>query len=195
MLSISNEDSDAEPVADRILDAAASCVLAFGVGRVTLAEIARRAGVSRPTVYRRFPDTRTILSALLTLRITRALDAAPSGGVGREHVVARIVAVAERLRRDDVIMAVLHEAPDLAMLYLSERLGTSQQILLDTVADELTAAQDDGTVRAGDARQFAAMCLLITQSTILSAQVIEPILDAPALAAELAHSLNGYLKP
>lgn len=196
MLSIGNEElGDAESVSDRILDAAAGCVLAFGVGRVTLAEIARRAGISRPTVYRRFPDTQSILAALLTLRITRALDDAPSGGVGRRHVVARVVAVAERLRHDDVIMAVLHEAPDLAMLYLSERLGTSQQILLDTVAGELKAAQGEGSVRAGDARQFAAMCLLITQSTILSAQLIEPILDASALAAELAHSLNGYLKP
>ena len=47
----------------------------------------------------------------------------------------------------------------------------------------------------GDARQLAAMCLLITQSTIQSAQIVEPILDADALAVELAHSLNGYLKP
>lgn len=193
MLSISNED--AESVSDRILEAAASCVTAFGVSRVTLAEIARRAGVSRPTVYRRFPDTQSILAALLTLQITRALDAAPSAGVGRAHVVTRIVAVAERLRRDDVVMAVLHDAPDLAMLYLSERLGTSQQILLDTVAGELEAAQDEGSVRSGDARQFATMCLLITQSTILSAQAVAPILDARSLAAELAHSLNGYLKP
>ena len=193
MLSISNDQS--HPVADRILDAAASCVLAFGVERVTLAEIARRAGVSRPTVYRRFPDTQAILAALLTVRITHALDDVPSRGVGREHVVARVVAVAERLRRDDVIMSVLHEAPDLAMVYLSERLGTSQQILLDTVAGELKAAQHEGSVRKGDVRQLAAMTLLITQSTILSAQMVEPILDASALAVELAHSLNGYLKP
>ncbi|WP_319451929.1 MULTISPECIES: TetR/AcrR family transcriptional regulator [unclassified Mycobacterium] len=193
MLSISNDYSP--PVSDRILDAAASCVLAFGVERVTLAEIARRAGVSRPTVYRRFPDTRSILAALLTMRITHALDDVPSGGVGREHVVARIVAVAERLRRDDVIMSVLHEAPELAMFYLSERLGTSQQILLESVAGELKAAQAQGSVRAGDVRQLAAMSLLITQSTILSAQLVAPILDASALAVELAYSLNGYLKP
>jgi len=193
MLSISNEQS--HPVADRILDAAASCVLAFGVERVTLAEIARRAGVSRPTVYRRFPDTRSILAALLTLRITHALDDVPRRGIGRKHVVARVVAIAARLRRDDVIMAVLHEAPGLAMIYLSERLGTSQQILLDTVASELKAAQHEGSVRKGDVRQLAAMSLLITQSTILSAQMVEPILDASALAVELAHSLNGYLKP
>jgi AcrR family transcriptional regulator len=192
MLSISN---DSPPVSDRILDATASCVLAYGVERVTLAEIARRAGVSRPTVYRRFPDTRSILAALLTMRITHALDDVPSRGVGRERLVARIVAIAECLRRDDVIMAILHQTPELAMTYLSERLGTSQQILLDTVAGELKAAQDDGSVRGGDVRQLAAMSLLITQSTILSAQMVEPILDASALAIELAYSLNGYLKP
>jgi AcrR family transcriptional regulator len=192
---LSSSKAIESPVEKRILDAAAGCVLAFGVARVTLAEIARRAGVSRPTVYRRFPDTRSILAAVLTQRITHALDDVPSRGVGRRCVVERIVAVAGRLRRDDVIMAVLHEAPELAMLYLSERLGTSQQILLDTVTGELKAAQDEGSVRPGDARQLAAMCLLITQSTILSAQTIAPILDAAALATELEHSLNGYLAP
>ncbi|MGB7872114.1 MAG: TetR family transcriptional regulator, partial [Mycobacterium sp.] len=41
MLSISNASVEV-----RILAAAASCVIDFGVERVTLAEIARRAGVS-----------------------------------------------------------------------------------------------------------------------------------------------------
>jgi AcrR family transcriptional regulator len=194
MLSISNAPAP-HTVEDRILEAARTCVLAYGVERVTLAEIARRAGISRPTVYRRFPDTRSILAALLTKRITRALDDVPSGGVGRAHVVARVVAVAGRLRLDDVIMTVLHQAPELAMVYLSERLGTSQQVLLETTAGEIEHAQDEGSVRPGDARQLAAMCLLISQSTILSAQMVAPILDAEALAVELTHSLNGYLKP
>jgi len=189
---------NAEPsmsVEERILDAAAGCVIAYGVDRVTLAEIARRAGISRPTVYRRFPDTRSILAALLTARITHALDDVPSRGVGRVPLVERMVAVTERLRHDDVIMSVLHQAPDLAMFYLSERLGTSQQILLDTVTGEIKTAQDEGSVRPGDARQLAAMCLLIAQSTILSARLVEPILDAGTLAGELTRALNGYLTP
>ena len=194
MLSISNGESP-QSVEERILDAAATCVIAYGVDRVTLAEIARRAGVSRPTVYRRFPDTRSILAALLTLRITHALDDVPSRGVGREPLVERIVALAGRLRRDDVIMSVLHQAPDLAMVYLSERLGTSQQILLDTVAGEIKSAQDHGSVRPGDARQLAAMSMLVTQSTILSARIVQPILDAETLAGELTRALNGYLRP
>jgi AcrR family transcriptional regulator len=193
-MSISNEER-LKSVEDRILDAAADCVLAFGVERVTLAEIARRAGISRPTVYRRHPDTRSILAGLLTMRITRALDAVPSAGVGRRPLVQRMVGVAQLVRRDDVIMSVLHDAPDLAMFYLSERLGTSQQILLDTVAGEIKSAQDEGSVRAGEARQLAVMSLLITQSTILSAQMVEPILPAENLVAELTLALNGYLKP
>jgi AcrR family transcriptional regulator len=193
MSSISNESSSA--IGDRILEAAAYCVVAYGVNRVTLAEIARRARVSRPTVYRRWPDTRSVLAALLTMRITSVLDDLPSRGVGREALVERVVAVAEHLRRDDVVMSVLRKAPDLAMVYIAERLGTSQQILIDAVADDLKLAQEDGSVRSGDPRQLAAMCLLITQSTIQSGQIVAPILDADALAVELAHSLNGYLRP
>ena len=186
MLSISNA-----PVQDRILAAAASCVVDFGVERVTLAEIARRAGVSRPTVYRRWPDTRSVLAALLTSHITEALAEVPVRGSGRTAIVDRVVAVAERLRNDDLVMAVLRS--ELALVYIAQRLGSSQHMLIDALASDLHAAQRDGTVRSGDPRQLAAMVLLITQSTIQSAQIVRPILDAEALAAELAYSLNGYL--
>ena len=186
MLSISNA-----PVEDRILAAAASCVVDYGVERVTLAEIARRAGVSRPTVYRRWPDTRSVLAALLTSHITAAVDDVPVRGSGRAALVDRVVAMAGRLRRDELVMAVLRS--ELAVVYIAQRLGSSQQMLIDALAGDLRAAQRDGSVRCGDPRQLAAMVLLITQSTIQSAQIVRPILDDDALAAELAYSLNGYL--
>jgi AcrR family transcriptional regulator len=191
MLSTSNAEST--DIGDRILDAAASCVTAYGVERVTVAEIARRAGVSRPTVYRRWTDTREILAALLTSRVIGVWRDVRSQGQGREALVRRIVTVADLLRRDELIMSVLLSSPELAMVYITQRLGTSQQVLIDAAASEIEAAQRDGSARAGDPRQLAAMVLLITQSTIQSAQIVRPILDADALARELAHSLNGYL--
>ena len=133
MLSISNDSADARSkndtcdarskevsppdLGDKILDAAASCVLAYGVERVTLAEIARRAGVSRPTIYRRWPDTRALLAALINSRVVGPRDL-PARDGGREALVERIVGVAERLRHDEVVMSVFHSAPELAMVYI-----------------------------------------------------------------------------
>ncbi|BBX52911.1 TetR/AcrR family transcriptional regulator [Mycolicibacterium poriferae] len=192
MVSIRNS---AQSVEARILDAAAACILAYGVERTTLTEIARRARVSRPTIYRRWPDIRWVIAELLTLRIAGLLDAVPDAGAGREAMVARVVAVAQHLRGDEVVMSVIHNAPNIAITYITSRLGTSQQILVDALAEAIKAGQSEGSIRAGDAHQMAAMCLLITQSTIQSAQMVADLLDAEALDAELAHSLNGYLKP
>ncbi|BBY35182.1 TetR family transcriptional regulator [Mycolicibacter minnesotensis] len=191
MLSTGNDEQ--VEVGERILDAAASCLVAMGMERVTLAAIARRAGVSRPTVYRRWPDSRSVIAALLTERITAAWMALSQPGTGREALVERIVAVAARIRHDEVVMQVLHHAPDLAMVYISQRMGASQRRLVDLVAAELAGAQASGSVRAGDPRQLAAMCLLITQSAIQSAQVVAPILDEDDLSTELAYNLNRYL--
>ncbi|MCV7224952.1 TetR/AcrR family transcriptional regulator [Mycolicibacterium komossense] len=189
MLSISN----APEIGDRILAAAASCVVDFGVDRVTLAEIARRARVSRPTIYRRFPDTQSILTALLTSRVVAVLDEVPQTGADRAAIVDRVIGVAARLRDDEIIMAVLHSAPELAMTYIAERLGSSQQILIDALAADLAVAQAGGSVRAGDPGQLAAMVLLIVQSSVQSARIIEKILPVEVLAAELRHAVNGYL--
>jgi AcrR family transcriptional regulator len=193
MVSISNDSSST--TGDRILKAAAYCVVSYGVDRVTLAEIARRARVSRPTVYRRWPDIRSVLAALLTARIVAALDGVPSRGVGRDAVVRRIGDVADHLRNDKVVMAVMRQAPELTMVYTTERLGTSQQILIDTLAADIKLAQEEGSVRTGEPRRLAAMCLLIARSTIQSGAIVAPILDADALDVELAHCLNGYLTP
>lgn len=190
MLSISNARVPVD-TGERILAAAASCVVDFGVDRVTLAEIARRAGVSRPTVYRRWPDTPSIVAALLTRHITEVMRDAPLLGDDRESLVRQIISVANLLRRDRLVMSVLHS--ELAPIYITERLGTSQHMLIDALAARLRVAQRNGSVRAGDPVQLATMVLLIVQSTIQSAQIVEPLLDADTLAVELAYSLNGYL--
>lgn len=194
MMSISNSADSSAGIDGRILSAAASCVRDYGIDRVTMAEIARRARVSRPTIYRRWPDTESVLAELLTRRVTSVLSDIPEDGKDRAAIVARVVAVAARLRDDDLITAVLHSAPEMAMVYIAERLGTSQQILIDALAAELQSAQADGSVRAGNPRQLAAMVLLIVQSTIQSGQIVESILPVDTLAEELAHTLNGYLR-
>jgi len=49
----------------RIIDAAYELFVTFGLRRTTIEDIAKKAGVGRPTVYRRFGDKETIVNAVL----------------------------------------------------------------------------------------------------------------------------------
>src|SRR5256885_1719652 len=79
---------------DAVLDAARDCVLAVGVRRTTLTDIARRAGVSRMTLYRRWPDVRTIVADLMTREWTAlgtAMQPADDGRPVRPRLVEGLV--------------------------------------------------------------------------------------------------------
>ena len=56
--------ADAQRNLDRLLEAAAECFSEKGVD-VSVAEIARRAGVGQGTVFRRFPTKDALLAAVL----------------------------------------------------------------------------------------------------------------------------------
>src|SRR3954447_22892565 len=82
-------------VADDVLpDAARSCVLAVGVRRTTLAEIARTAHVRRMTVYRRFPDVRSVLAALMTREFSGLLRTASERGAEAANSRERLLLIA-----------------------------------------------------------------------------------------------------
>src|SRR3954466_14425867 len=49
-----------------VLDATRAAVLAVGVRRTTLTDVARRAGVSRMTLYRLVPDVTTLILEVMT---------------------------------------------------------------------------------------------------------------------------------
>ena len=87
MTSICHTTSPNRGADDLLLDAAMECVLAVGVRRTTLSDVARTAGVSRMTLYRRFPDVRGMLSALITREFGKILAAANEAA--REEPTAR----------------------------------------------------------------------------------------------------------
>ncbi|GAA4987582.1 helix-turn-helix domain-containing protein [Kitasatospora paranensis] len=180
---------------DAILDAAADLIVHLGVHRTQLAEIARRAGVSRPTVYRRWPDVRAVIGALLTREIRATQQQVALTGEDREAFVAAVVEVAVRLRDHPVLGALLHSDSDTLMEYVVERLGTSQQGLLDALRAAIVQGQRHGSIRAGEPTELAAMVLLIAQSTVQSHRMVAHLLPEQAWRRELASALNGYLAP
>ncbi|WP_137723467.1 TetR/AcrR family transcriptional regulator [Prescottella subtropica] len=65
------QDLSTTAIHDRILDAAAACLVEAGYGTRLHAVIAERAGLSRPTVYKYVGDQTEIVEALFRREITR----------------------------------------------------------------------------------------------------------------------------
>lgn len=194
-MSICNDLSDSPSVDDQILDAARSCVLDFGLRRTTLAEVARRAGVSRPTVYRRWPDTRAVVADLLTREIRVVIPDMGGDEPARVQLVRAVVEVATGMREHPLFVKILRSDPDLLMTYIVDRLGTSQRAIVERVSQAVAAGQIDGSIRAGDPVHIAAMVLLIAQSAVQSAGMVAEVLPPEALTAELAVAVDTYLAP
>ncbi|QDQ98370.1 TetR/AcrR family transcriptional regulator [Tomitella fengzijianii] len=185
----------AHTVDDAILDSAARTVVDLGVGRLTVAEVARRAGVSRPTVYRRWSGMEEVLAALLTREILHIADDLPHVARDRADLVHHVVDITWQIGGHAVLHTVLHQSPDVFRTYVLTRLGASQRALIDVLTAHIAHLQRLGEVRRGDPEQLATMVLLMAQSAMQSAGIVAPILDPQALSGELAHALNGYLAP
>jgi AcrR family transcriptional regulator len=189
------EGHSEDDVEDRILDAAAHCLHYSPSGRAPIAELARQAGVSRPTVYRRFADSDAVLRALWLREITRLLADIPRDITDRPTLVTHAVELADRISTHHLLGSTFRTDQGLIAHYIVDRLGAGQRALLQVMRDAIAAVQPGGTVRAGDPEQLAAMVLLIAQSAIQSRRMIAEFLPDDAWRRELAHALDGYLKP
>lgn len=197
MTSAASTPDDALSATDlAILDAARACVEEFGVRRTTLTEVARRAGVSRPTVYRRWPDTGSLVAELLVRELHAIVaDTMPAAGDARTRLVAGVVAGAATIRSNPLFGKIFRTDTDLMLTYVFGRLGRNQRALIDLFSTSIREGHRDGTIRAGDPEQIATMLLLIAQSAVQSAGTVAPLLAGAALDTELAHAIDGYLTP
>lgn len=187
---------------DAVLDAARDCVLAVGVRRTTLTDIARRAGVSRMTLYRRWPDVRTIVADLMTrewVGIAAAVRPPDDGSPVRDRLVGSLVEGVRTFRAHPLLRKIVEVDPELLLPYMLDRRGASQRAFLEIFETALAAGHKDGTIRAGHTARQARSLLLIVQSFALSASTMteagDPELAAEAFDAELRHILERTLAP
>jgi AcrR family transcriptional regulator len=181
-----------------ILDATRAAILDFGVRRTTLSDVARRAGVSRMTVYRRYPDVQALLRELMTREFSELLtrlDASVEAPDGRSRLVIALVEGVRALRAHPLFRKVLTAEPDLLLPYLVERVGGTQRAGLALIEREIEAGQADGSIRAGDPQVMAHAILLVAQSFVHSAGIVEDAVPLRRLLEELERLLDGALAP
>ncbi|GIM85401.1 TetR/AcrR family transcriptional regulator [Salinispora arenicola] len=185
-------------IEDTVLDAAGDCVLAYGVRRTTVTDVARRAGVSRMTVYRRWPDVQSMIGDLMTREWQRVLlaTAADEGdGHARSRLVARVVAGARVMREHPLLCKIRDVDPEVLIPYLFDRRGAGQEDMLRFLVAAVADGAADGSVRPGDAEVMARMVFLTTQSFVLSARTVVDGVSFASFDRELARLVDGYLRP
>ncbi|MFE6709348.1 TetR/AcrR family transcriptional regulator [Streptomyces sp. NPDC057695] len=199
MTPIRHNHEDADPV----LDAARDCVLAVGVRRTTLTDVARRAGVSRMTIYRRWPDVRTLVGDLMTREwiavAAGAMPAADDDRPERERIVEGLVAGAAAFRAHPLFHKILDVDPELLLPYILDRRGASQDALLGLLHSALEDGHEDGSVRRVRADLQARSLLLVVQSFTLSLRTMtddtDPELSEAAFLDELRTLLERTIAP
>jgi AcrR family transcriptional regulator len=194
--SLRNNDASA----DAYLDAARECILDVGWRRTTLTEVARRAGVSRMTIYRTWADMPRLLGDLMTREWTAVVAVAAGGSTREADAVERVVGTALRtiraLRENELFVRIVELDPELLLPYLLSRRGRSQQAILDLVADQLRRGQAAGEVRQADPEVLARVLLLATHGFVLSAHtMVDELASEDALDAELAELLTRAVRP
>jgi AcrR family transcriptional regulator len=199
MTSIRHTPSPNRVADDVLLDAAMECVLAVGVRRTTLSDVARTAGVSRMTLYRRFPDVRGMLSALITREfgkiMTDADRIARPEPTARGQLVVAAVHTIRRLAANRLMHAVLERDAEMLLPYITERIGTSQRMTEDFLRAQLSAGQRDGSVRVADPAVQARTIFLLLQPYVFAIRPATSDLSLDDLLGELAHVLDVALRP
>ncbi|MFF9193927.1 TetR/AcrR family transcriptional regulator [Streptomyces sp. NPDC014779] len=199
MTPIRHNHADADPV----LDAARDCVLAVGVRRTTLTDVARRAGVSRMTLYRRWPDVRTLVGDLMTREwiavAAGAMPPADDDRPERARIVDGLVAGVAAFRAHPLFRKILDVDPELLLPYVLDRRGASQDALLGLLLTALEDGHEDGSVRRVHPDLQARSLLLVVQSFTLSLGTMadrdDPELSEAAFLEELRTLLERTLAP
>ena len=173
----------------RILDAAQSLFLRYGVRRTSIDDVAREAGIAKGTVYLYF-DSKTALFAAIAERLCAATLARAKAIVAEarppaERLVAfldcyvgetqRMIAqsphVAELTASKEAIAAAAYEAHDGRMASLLTGLLEEAGVAHDAATEMFTAAAM-GTLRTGDIAEEPYRARLAMITNILLAGLV-----------------------
>ncbi len=192
MTSLRHNDSAKAAANDAYLDAARDCILDVGWRRTTLTEVARRAGVSRMTIYRSWPDMPQLLGDLMTREWATVVTASdPDTDIGD-----RVFATVRALRENELFLRIVELDPELLLPYLLNRRGRSQDLILGLIEDAISVGQADGSIRAGNPTVMARTLVLAAHGFVLSGHtMVDDDVSEDDLYAEARVVLSRVLAP
>jgi AcrR family transcriptional regulator len=135
---------------ERILDTAYDQILTFGFRRLSVEEVARRAGIARITIYRRFSSKEELVRAVLVREARRIFDTVDakvaSFADAEDQLVEGFVAILTAVRDHPLVQRILATEPDLALSALKSHGAVAIALARGYLAEHLRRAQGRGAL-------------------------------------------------
>jgi AcrR family transcriptional regulator len=167
-----------------LLDGALSAFLDFGIRRANMSEIARRAGISPATLYRRFAQKSDVVSAVGLREVRRFLGEVDKrvdiAATAEEQIVALFVGFLGGLRRNKLLTRLLDTEPEMVLPLLTVRGAPVLALGRDYLADVITRLQAAGALLDYDPLPVAELLARLALSLALTPQTTIPLHDDEA---------------
>lgn len=143
-------DGPADEVTTRLLDAAYEQFCRMGIRRTTMEDVARRAGVSRITAYRRFATKDALVEHVVRREFRRYFDRfvvdIAEARTAADRVIVGFATSLRAFRDNPLIGGLMTAEPDLLVPSLINDGGQTMAVVQQFVAGRLRLDQQDGHI-------------------------------------------------
>jgi TetR/AcrR family transcriptional repressor of uid operon len=180
----------------RILDAACEEIALVGIRRTSMEDVARRAGVSRVTVYRHVASRDALVEAVvqreLERHVTTFLADRAAAKTAADRIIGGYVSTIQALRRNPVLQGILAVELDALVASMAGSAERVLQLARLFLAAQLRAEQAAGEIGAGVDVDVVAdlMVRLAVSYVLIPSDVVD--LDDDEATTEMA---RGFLLP
>ncbi|TNY36942.1 TetR/AcrR family transcriptional regulator [Thermomonospora catenispora] len=191
---------DTDEISARVLDAAYEQFCRMGIQRSTMEDVARRAGVSRITVYRRFATKTALVEQVVRREFRKYFDQflvdIRQAETAADRVVLGFVSSLRAIRNNPLIGGLMETEPDLLVPSMINDGGRTVAVVRQFVADQLRREQRAGNVSEElDVDLVAEMMVRISASFLAIPSRLVDLDDEEQLAALARRFLVPMLEP
>jgi TetR/AcrR family transcriptional repressor of uid operon len=171
---------DADELTTRVLDGAYEQFCQIGIRRSTIQDVARRAGVSRITVYRRFATKDELVEQVVRREFRRYFDQflldIQQARTVADRIVLGFASSLRAIRRNPLIAGLMAVEPDVLVPYLVGGDGRMLAAVQRFVAGQLRLEQRAGNVSAEvNVELVAELMARVSASFLLTpSHVVDP---------------------
>ncbi len=191
---------DHDEMTTRVLDGAYEQFCLIGIRRSTMEDVARRAGVSRITVYRRFATKDALVEHVVRrefhryfAQFVRDIQQAKTAA---DRVVVGFVSALQAIRRNPLIGGLMAIEPDVLVPSLVSDGGQTLATVQRFVAGQLRREQQARTVSADvDVELVAELMTRVSASFLLTPSQVIDLDDDEQVRAVARQFLVPMLKP